>query len=562
MVCCLIRRHKCNDENAKIWRMNHVLTGGKRVISLKDLAKECNVSVATASKALHDYPDIGSKKRDYIKQKARELGYYPNSHASALKNNKSRTISLLYGDILGSGETGYNLTGDYFSHVFESFRQEADHQSYGIILSGFYAWDKRRNTYGSTYADDGYRKSVISSPASDASGNEVTGSNAGSAGSAGVGGLGAAGSAGSFGSGAGSAVSGAGSAGNPGGAGNAGSSMGIAGNPGGVGNAGGFGSSAGNVGSAGILNERNKRMCETISETEAPSEEYRKKQETLSVNVSLPAGEKRQSLSQAQLLRYATRTPAKPQARRMSVLEYCRYRSVDGVVLAGVDFESDEIQELLNSDLPVVTLDYISPYHSGVSCDLWTGMENLINYIYTRGHRSYVYLYTKTETGAMDKLEAFEHVMKEYQIPKGSYKAINLDGPGPARPGEALSLHIDTVIEEIAQGSRYIDKAARTTPDTLPCIICSDDTLALYAMRSLLQRGLQPGVNASLAGYGGNRRIKSILPDLTTLEQDTAHIGRLLAGRLIDEIEYPASGGKEHTIVKGALRKGNTIAAV
>ena len=36
------------------------------MVSMKDIAARCNVSVATVSKALNGYSDIGQKKRDEI----------------------------------------------------------------------------------------------------------------------------------------------------------------------------------------------------------------------------------------------------------------------------------------------------------------------------------------------------------------------------------------------------------------------------------------------------------------------------------------------------------------
>ncbi len=42
--------------------------------SLKDLAKECGVSVATVSKALNDQPDIAPATRERIRAAARRNG--------------------------------------------------------------------------------------------------------------------------------------------------------------------------------------------------------------------------------------------------------------------------------------------------------------------------------------------------------------------------------------------------------------------------------------------------------------------------------------------------------
>lgn len=43
----------------------------------------------------------------------------------------------------------------------------------------------------------------------------------------------------------------------------------------------------------------------------------------------------------------------------MSYYEHCRYRGVDGVVIACIDFYNPEVQNLIQSDLPVITIDHV-----------------------------------------------------------------------------------------------------------------------------------------------------------------------------------------------------------
>lgn len=61
--------------------------------SLKDLAKECGVSVATVSKALNDQPDIAAATRERIRAAARRMGYLPNAAARASKP----TVLIIWG---------------------------------------------------------------------------------------------------------------------------------------------------------------------------------------------------------------------------------------------------------------------------------------------------------------------------------------------------------------------------------------------------------------------------------------------------------------------------------
>ena len=85
--------------------------------SLKDLAKECGVSVATVSKALNDQPDIAQATRERIHAAARRMGYLPNAAARALKTNRTYNLGVLFVDEKQSG-----LTHEYFSAVLDSFK--------------------------------------------------------------------------------------------------------------------------------------------------------------------------------------------------------------------------------------------------------------------------------------------------------------------------------------------------------------------------------------------------------------------------------------------------------
>ncbi len=42
------------------------------MVSMKDLAAACNVSIATVSKALNDQHDVSAKTKEMIRKKAKE----------------------------------------------------------------------------------------------------------------------------------------------------------------------------------------------------------------------------------------------------------------------------------------------------------------------------------------------------------------------------------------------------------------------------------------------------------------------------------------------------------
>jgi len=99
------------------------------MVSMKDIAARCNVSVATVSKALNDQTDIGEATRNLIKQTAKEMGYFPNSQARALRTNRSYNIGVLFVD---EGHSG--LAHDYFANVLDSFKSAVEEQGYDLTF--------------------------------------------------------------------------------------------------------------------------------------------------------------------------------------------------------------------------------------------------------------------------------------------------------------------------------------------------------------------------------------------------------------------------------------------
>ncbi len=96
---------------------------------MKDIAAACGVSVATVSKALNDHTDVSEVTKKNVRSCAREMGYYPNSVARALKTNKTYNIGVLFAEGQRSG-----LTHDFFAHVLDSFKRAVEEKGYDITF--------------------------------------------------------------------------------------------------------------------------------------------------------------------------------------------------------------------------------------------------------------------------------------------------------------------------------------------------------------------------------------------------------------------------------------------
>lgn len=99
------------------------------MVTLKQIALECGVSVASVSKALNQAPDISAPTAERIRQKASELGYYPNAAARALKTNRSYNIGVVFDD-----ETGVGLTHEYFNEVLNALKEQVNIHGYDITF--------------------------------------------------------------------------------------------------------------------------------------------------------------------------------------------------------------------------------------------------------------------------------------------------------------------------------------------------------------------------------------------------------------------------------------------
>ena len=102
------------------------------MVSIKDIAAACGVSIATVSKALNDHKDVSESTRQTVQETAKKMGYFPNSQARALKTNRTYNLGVLFSERTNSG-----LTQNYFASVLDSFKKEAEAEGYDItFISG------------------------------------------------------------------------------------------------------------------------------------------------------------------------------------------------------------------------------------------------------------------------------------------------------------------------------------------------------------------------------------------------------------------------------------------
>lgn len=332
------------------------------MVSMKEIARRCGVSVATVSKALNGQPDIGEETRERICRLADELGYMTNSAARALKTNRTYNIGILFVDEQNSG-----LAHEYFSAVLDSLKVEAEAHGYDVTF----------------------------------------------------------------------------------------------------------------------INKNIGR-------------------------------------------------------RQTTYLQHCLYRGVDGVIIASVDFNDPQVQELISSDLPVVTIDHIFNNRLAVVSDNVNGVSELVHYAYSMGHRRIAYIHGEHTAVTENRLTGF-------------YRACD-------------SLGLD-VPQEYIRESRYhdADGCARVTrelmklPERPTCILFPDDYSYIGGMNAINEMGLHIPNDVSAIGYDGISLADIVSPKLTTYCQNTAELGRAAAKGLVDLIERPKTTLVDREIINGHIRVRGSV---
>jgi DNA-binding LacI/PurR family transcriptional regulator len=224
----------------------------------------------------------------------------------------------------------------------------------------------------------------------------------------------------------------------------------------------------------------------------------------------------------------------------LSYYEHSRYRGVDGVVIACVDFEDEAIRELVNSEIPVVTIDYVFDNRTSILSDNVVGMQDIVSYIVGMGHREIAFIHGSPSTVTRNRLESFYGTLKKMGI----------------EPREEL----------IREGD-YHDSAtsARITEELLmlenrpTCIIYPDDFSCLGGLNMIASKGLSVPDDISVVGYDGQRIAQVMEPKLTTYKQDTEELGKMAAKKLIEEIEHPSTSLVERVVVQGELVQGKSV---
>lgn len=224
----------------------------------------------------------------------------------------------------------------------------------------------------------------------------------------------------------------------------------------------------------------------------------------------------------------------------MTYYEHCKHRNCDGVIIACVGFNDPQVIELINSEIPVVTIDHIFNDSTAVLSDNLKGAEELVNHICEFGHRKIAFIHGENTSVTQRRLAGFYKVCDRLGIKVPDYYIKEARYHDPKSSGLAT--------RELLQ-----------LKDPPTCIMYPDDFSFIGGMNEIEKHGLTVPDDISVVGYDGIYLSQVLRPRLTTFKQNTEALGRKAAENLVSAIENKKTYIPKQIWVEGELLVGDSI---
>lgn len=226
--------------------------------------------------------------------------------------------------------------------------------------------------------------------------------------------------------------------------------------------------------------------------------------------------------------------------RDISYTDHVRYRNYDGILVANVDAADSGVMELLNSGIPLVTIDYVYDQCGSVLSDNVGGMRDLVNHVFNLGHRKIALIHGDLNAVSKIRLASFYRTCKELGLETPTEYVV----PGFFRDPQAASLATRQLLN---------------LPDPPSCIFYPDDYAYIGGMNEIERCGLSIPEDISAVGYDGLELIQAFRPKLTTLRQEATQMGIAAAEELVRAVEEGKSYIPRSITVPGHVLPGGTV---
>jgi LacI family transcriptional regulator len=216
--------------------------------------------------------------------------------------------------------------------------------------------------------------------------------------------------------------------------------------------------------------------------------------------------------------------------RLVSSVHLMMGRRVAGLAVIVSEMEPSLIQELTESNLPVVFYDVGTPARNiwNIKVNYQKGIQKAAEYLYSLGHRRMAFVghHTSLEP-LLDRKDSFIETMKRYA---GEVEfAMVADRDGPAGGQEATRSLLASGFKPTA-------------------IICVNDFMALGVLKALREQGLEIPRHVSVTGYDNIGLSEYAAPALTTVDIPREKIGHLSFEALVPQQEDDRGHGREFLI--------------
>lgn len=212
--------------------------------------------------------------------------------------------------------------------------------------------------------------------------------------------------------------------------------------------------------------------------------------------------------------------------KKVSYLEHCLLRRVDGVMIAATKLDNNDVQSVVGSNLKLVSVEMPYANRYSIISDNKMGSLQALEYLYFLGHRKIAHIAAPLySTAGMERCDAYKQFIEE----KGLEFKPNYIVEAPSYSPDA--------------GRQAIDKLVSDCWNDMPtAIYIAYDELACSAMSFLQERGFRIPKDLSIVGFDNLEAASYTNPGLTTINQERMTIGKNAADMLISMIEGKPQG--------------------
>jgi len=196
---------------------------------------------------------------------------------------------------------------------------------------------------------------------------------------------------------------------------------------------------------------------------------------------------------------------------------------VDGIILIGSVFMNQETLRAVETYHPTTKIVFVNGVLErenvySVQCDDRAGIEMTVEHMVERGHRHIVYIDDMETDSARRKREGYCTAMNRYV------------------PGYAQE-HMFRAGERGFSGGYQVMKALLDRDEKFTAVVCSEDVVALGAIRALEERGLRIPEDVAVAGFNNAWVGKLSRHILTSADTGLSLVGVEATRALCDSLE-------------------------